>query len=453
VPTFPPAGWLQSTTGIGVGYENDSGFESLIDLDVGADMFMQATSVYMRYQFSVLNPSRFRILRLLMKYDDAFVAYINGQQVAVSPNAPQPVAWDSSDFDFHDDTEAVNFETFDLSANLDVLVSGINVLAIHGLNRTADSSDLIFVPELRAGETESTAATLVLNEAAEIRARVRNGNQWSAMVSATFIIDDAQDLRVTEILYHPMDPPPGSLYDDNDFEFIEMRNMGFETLNLTGVRLTGGIEFNFGQGAIADLDPQEYVVVVKNLAAFETRYSTVGVLIAGEYTGNLENRGEILRLENLLGEVIQEFEYSDVWYPETDGVGHSLVIINEFGELDTWSMQAAWAPSFFPFGTPGRHVFSGGGLQLPGDANQNSEIGLSDAIALLFMLFAGAPSPCDGATAADGGNVVLLDSNGDDQVNASDAVYALTHLYLSGPGHVLGTECFQIGGCAARCSP
>ena len=53
----------------------------------------------------------------------------------------------------------------------------------------------------------------------------------------------------------------------------------------------------------------------------------------------------------------------------------------------------------------------------------------------------------------DGGNAVLLDANGDALVNASDAVHMLTYLYLAGSPHVLGTHCFQIGGCGVRCGP
>lgn len=451
---FDDSSWQLSIFGIGLGYENSSGYEFMIDVDIGAQMFNQRSSVYLRYEFKVTNPSRFQVLRLLMKYDDAFVAYLNGQQVAASPNAPQPALWNSTDFPHHEDVDAVNFEAFDIPAHIGALVSGTNVLAIHGLNRSIDSSDLIFVPELRAGEEpESSSTHLVLNESADIRARVRNGSEWSAVVGATFVVGSVEGLRVTEIQYHPTDPPPESPYDDNDFEFIEMQNSGSQALNLTGIRLRGGVEFDFADGEIVEIGPGEYVVLVRNLEAFKTRYSTTGINIAGEYDGSLENQGEALRLEDLFGETIQEFEYDDLWYPETDGGGHSLVIADPRAEPEAWSTQEGWRASIFAFGTPGRHVFVGGGLQIPGDASQNSVVDLADAVALLFMLFAGRPSPCEGATAADGGNVALLDANGDGQVDGGDAVYTLTYLYLAGPPHVRGTRCYQIGGCATKCAP
>ena len=82
--------------------------------------------------------------------------------------------------------------------------------------------DLIFLPELRVSAAQASSATLELNDAADLRARLSRGNDWSAMVSATFIVDDAESLRVTELQYHPMALPLESPYDDNDFEFIEL---------------------------------------------------------------------------------------------------------------------------------------------------------------------------------------------------------------------------------------
>ena len=42
----------------------------------------------------------------------------------------------------------MTFEDFDVSAHIPALVSGENVLAIHGLNVSTTSSDALFLPEL-----------------------------------------------------------------------------------------------------------------------------------------------------------------------------------------------------------------------------------------------------------------------------------------------------------------
>ena len=49
-----------------------------------------------------------------IKYDDGFVAYLNGVQIA-QENAPAPVTWDSVATASHRNSEAVEFVDFDVS--------------------------------------------------------------------------------------------------------------------------------------------------------------------------------------------------------------------------------------------------------------------------------------------------------------------------------------------------
>ncbi len=99
-----------------------------------------------------------------------------------------------------------------------------------------------------------------------------------------------------------------------------------------------------------------------------------------------------------------------------------------------------------------------GGLQLPGDCNQDGALDISDAICLLGHLFLGTPStvPCEGGTVLDPGNVALLDSNGDGMVDLSDGVRVLGYLFGGSGPPVLGAECVPIAGCpdnSAECNP
>ena len=52
------------------------------------------------------------------------------------------------------------FEDFDLSPDLDVLVVGPNVMAIHGLNRTHDDADML-IRAARSGVAAEDETTLV----------------------------------------------------------------------------------------------------------------------------------------------------------------------------------------------------------------------------------------------------------------------------------------------------
>lgn len=159
-----------------------------------------------------------------------------------------------------------------------------------------------------------------------------------------------QYLRVTEIMYHPS-LLAGNTNSAEAFEYVELRNTGPQALNLTGVRFTSGIEFDFSGGAVTNLAAGGRVLVVRNAAAFAARYGAVAS-IAGQFAGALENGGEMLRLEDATGEKILEFSYNNVWYPITDGDGFSLVIVNDVAPFDTWGLKASWRPSGVEGGTP-----------------------------------------------------------------------------------------------------
>jgi hypothetical protein len=160
-------------------------------------------------------------------------------------------------------------------------------------------------------------------------------------------------LRVTEIMYHPPPSPPGLAIDPEEFEYIELKNTGPLTMNLAGVRFANGIEFNFTGSGVTSLSAGQSVLVVKNLAAFTSRYCG-GFNVAGQYTGALENRGENLRLEDARGEKILDFDYNNSWYPITDGDGFSLVIVNESAPWDSWGLRESWRPSGSELGSPGQ---------------------------------------------------------------------------------------------------
>jgi len=95
------------------------------------------------------------------------------------------------------------------------------------------------------------------------------------------------------------------------------------------------------------------------------------------------------------------------------------------------------------------------GFQVPGDANHDSQLDLSDAIWLLGHLFLGTnPTlPCEGGAASSPGpgELKLLDHNGDGTIDLSDAVAALGFLFSSGTPPALGTACTTIAGCPNAC--
>lgn len=96
-----------------------------------------------------------------------------------------------------------------------------------------------------------------------------------------------------------------------------------------------------------------------------------------------------------------------------------------------------------------------GGLQIPGDGNQDGKLDLSDAIWLLGHLFLGANQtlPCEGRVASSPGpgELALLDHNGDGTIDISDAVAVLGYLFSTGQPPILGSTCRVIAGCPTAC--
>lgn len=149
-------------------------------------------------------------------------------------------------------------------------------------------------------------------------------------------------LRITEIMYHPAGA---------DAEYVELTNIGNQTIQLGGVGFNSGITFDFPAMTLA---PGQFVLIVSNIAIFESVYGT-GLPVAGAYSGKLSNSGERLRLEiSAIGAGIHDFDYSDAWYPSTDGGGYALVIANPLISRHNWGLKESWIAGE-PGGTPGEN--------------------------------------------------------------------------------------------------
>jgi len=450
--TFNDAAWFRGPTG--VGFDTGSNFDEFIETDVEQPMRSESSSAYLRLPFFVDEPEQFATVFLEMRYDDGFVAYLNGERVAAA-NAPPTLAWNSRATRSHDDSQAIVYESFRVPVT--ALRTGDNLLAIHGLNSSTSSGDFLILPRLTA--TGAGDAVEIDRSSMVLRARTFQDGVWSALDEVAFVTDTTS-LRITEIMYHPApasarEQESGS-FRRSDFEFVELQNVGDRPINLTGISFYG-IEFQFSDQDARpeeDLAPGEVVLVVKNRTAFESRYDTEGLRIAGEFGGNLSNGGEAIALRDRLGGEMLVVSYSDEWYSSSDGLGPSLEIRDDSVLFENWSDRASWRASEAIGGTPGVAPWSrSGGRQIPGDLNQDQSLNLTDAVALLLHLFQSPTNlPC-GDTLTSAGNVALLDSNADGKINLSDPVHVLRHLFVGGQPPALGADCVEIPGCPDACDP
>ncbi len=165
---------------------------------------------------------------------------------------------------------------------------------------------------------------------------------WSGLAEAVFSVGPvAQNLRISEMMYHPLDP---------NTEFIELTNIGTAAIDLNLVKFTDGVEFTFPS---IELAPAKYILVVQDVAAFEAKYGH-GLPVAGTYAGRLNNAGEHIELQDAAGKVIHSFTFKPNWYSTTDGQGYSLTAIDPVTtDPNTFGEKSVWRPSTNLGGSPG----------------------------------------------------------------------------------------------------
>lgn len=145
-PSFNDGEWNTGAAGFGYG-DND-------DRTVLKDMQGRYTRVYLRHAFETADVDLSK-LQLKINYDDAFIAYMNGHEVARSGvksghgATAQGVA----------SHEADGFVDFDLSESVKWLKPGRNVVAVEGHNSGPGSSDFSLDPWLAIPARAPTETT------------------------------------------------------------------------------------------------------------------------------------------------------------------------------------------------------------------------------------------------------------------------------------------------------
>ncbi len=126
------ASWNDGEASIGYGDGDDA--------TVLSDMSGSYTTVYFRHEFDIPNPADIPPSWKLRVYiDDGCVVWLNGQEVA-RLHAPGGAL----DYDSLGQNHEAGWEEVDLPAPASILVAGTNLLAVHGLNQSATSSDFSF---------------------------------------------------------------------------------------------------------------------------------------------------------------------------------------------------------------------------------------------------------------------------------------------------------------------
>ncbi|HXG49566.1 MAG TPA: lamin tail domain-containing protein, partial [Methylomirabilota bacterium] len=218
-----------------------------------------------------------------------------------------------------------------------------------------------------------------------MKSRITLGLVGLLVLAATFD-GRGQDVLISEIMYHPSSESPLE-------EYIELWNVGATNVNVSGWRLTGGIEFTLP--ANTTIAAGRHLVIAANRARFQAKYPGAGPVVGDfavvrvidaweipgtNYVNILSNRRNRITLEDATSNVVDSVTYADegdwatrqrglpspgagspnrgwTWYAPHDGLGRSLELVNprmpnEYGQN--------WMSSATLQGTPGQtnSVFS-----------------------------------------------------------------------------------------------
>ncbi len=195
---FDDSGWLIGPTGIGYGDGDDA-----TEL---TDMQHNYFSVYARRKFTITDPGTVTGLLLSMDYDDGFVAYLNGVEVARANMTGAPPAHDTPADSDHEASGgnpafAQPVEYYEVAPSL--LVSGTNVLAVQAHNESLGSSDLSMIPTLQEGppgelvkspylQNVTQTSIVIMWETdrsitSEVRYRLQGGSTWTEVSDASLV--------------------------------------------------------------------------------------------------------------------------------------------------------------------------------------------------------------------------------------------------------------------------
>ena len=356
---FADGAWSEGASPLGYGDGDEAQVVGFVDADPGKPGTQKNATTYFRKTVSISDPLEYGQFKLDYVFDDGVAIYVNGNEVErihLEDDAP---------FDQYATLQSDENETGTVILNPSLFAAGDNVIAveIHQLNE--GSSDISFDLELRGqpagGEGMHSSFPLVLTESGWLYSRSYDPGtgEWSALNVAHYNVEtepaDATNLVISEFNYRPGEPfAPNDVAvstDRDDYEFIELMNIGSKTIDLSGVKFASGISFSFAENTLLGIG--ERLVLVSNAAAFSERYR--GVEIGGVFSsGKLGNGSEQVVLTSATTGVIRDFTYADVdpWPSAGDGDGYSLVLVAPATNPDH-SDPLNWRSSAEIHGAPG----------------------------------------------------------------------------------------------------
>lgn len=175
-------------------------------------------------------------------------------------------------------------------------------------------------------------------------------SHWSPPVefaASAPVVPPNQAIVPTELMYNAINAGP---IEGGDLEFLELKNLGGEPVDLSLMTFVEGIEYTFPRGSF--LESGQHLVLADDPENFQRRY---GFAPFGRYRGGLSNDGEAIRLSDPFGRTLFSLTYDDSapWPTAADNQGYSAVLRGVNSNATALTDAASWRASTNIGGSPG----------------------------------------------------------------------------------------------------
>ena len=250
----------------------------------------RVTTYYFETEFELDGDSLSEITQLHFSHltDDGAIYYLNGQEVS-RYDMPDGVVTSATFAVNNTATEADAIRSFTVDPGF--LVAGTNRISVEVHQASANSSDVVMGLKLEA---------------------------WQEVLG----------------------PSPSVPFRENPEEWIELYNRSAKVVDLSGWKLDGAISFTFEEGM--QIAGNGYLVIARDAASLAGKFP--GIEIAGNFSGQLSNRGERILLLDAQQNPADEVLYFDdnPWPGQADGGGSSLELRHP--DIDN-AIASSWAAS------------------------------------------------------------------------------------------------------------
>ncbi len=366
--------WQQGPAQLGYG----DGDETTV-VSYGPDSNNKYPTTYFKHHFNVSDPENISSLLLELVRDDGAVVYLNGSEVwrVNLPDGPVTYATWALDYVAGEDEDVF----FPSSIDPDFLIEGENTLAVEIHQSSGGSSDISFDLRLTAMISAVDETITVGNPHLQI---TPGANLEITAVFEPVTVPPEVSITINEINYHSNDDFPVC-------DWIELTNSGDASVNLINWHfLDSADDHDFVVPADCLLEPGEFMVLCQNLSEFESHFPEVENIL-GSFEFGLSGNGELIRLLNPDGAVVDSVRYDDgpPWPAEADGSGPTLELMNP-----AWDngLPGSWQSSNGN-GTPGsvNSVFMSNPI---GDLDSSGNLDVIDLVILVgFILEEETPEP------------------------------------------------------------